>query len=114
MINKAEKWGIRVGNFWEDCMLMAIRLGNAFDGESLATDEIIETIWADMEVRDKQARRKAVAETAKTWTDAGADLGSAAKQAGVPAKEADDLGSMAIPVDIMPGGATDAATPDTA
>ena len=114
MINKAEKWGIRVGNFWEDCMSMAILLGNAFDGDSLKTDEIIETIWADMEVRDKQARRKAVAETAKTWADAGADLESAAKQAGVPAKEAEELGALAIPVDIMPMGEPDATQPDSA
>ncbi|RLA03957.1 MAG: hypothetical protein DRQ45_01885 [Gammaproteobacteria bacterium] len=104
MINKAEKWGIIVGNFWEDCMQMSIRLANAFGGASFPQDEIVQTVWADMEVRDKTARRKEVAETAKTWTDAGADLELAAKQAGVPHKEAKELGDMAIPVGVMPFG----------
>jgi hypothetical protein len=106
MINKAEHLGVRIGNFWEDCMQMGIKLSNAFDGTSLDERAILQTLWADMEVRDKTSRRKEVAETAKIWTDAGADLERGAKQAGVPASEAKELGDMAIiPVQIAPMGA---------
>ena len=117
MINKAEKWGIAVGNFWEDVMQCAIRLSNAFDRTSYPEDEILETMWNDMEVRDKTQRRKDVAETAKTWTDAGADIEQAAIEAGVAEHRAQEIGSTAMPIQAMPipvAGEDNAEAPDTA
>lgn len=98
MINKAEHWGISVGNFWEDCMYMSIKLSNTFDGTTYPEDGIISTVWQDMEVRDKAARRKQIADTAKVWSDAGASLEEAAKIAGVDEETAKLLGRMVIPV----------------
>lgn len=106
MINKAEKLGIAVGNFWEDCMRMAILLSNTFGGTNYPADLIIQTTWADMEVRDKVARRKEMAETAKVWVDSGSSLEEAAIEAGIPEDRAKDLGRLAVPIlgaGIVPG-----------
>lgn len=106
MINKAEKYGVHVGNFWEDAMQMAIRLSNTFANTSYPTDAVIQTVWKDMEVRDKTARRKEIAETAKIWTDAGAGIEIAAKTAGLDEETAQKLSEFAIPLmtgAIMPG-----------
>jgi hypothetical protein len=114
MINKAEKLGISIGNFWEDCMGMAIKLSNAFDNTSYPEDLILSTNWADMEVRDKTTRRQQVAETAKTWVDAGSSLEEAAKEAGVPAERATELGSnlMLLMPGVIPGGNSAETEPD--
>jgi hypothetical protein len=113
MINKAEKWGRAVGNFWENCMQMAIKLSNVNDGTSYPTDLILQTVWEDAEVRDKTQRRKEQAETAKIWTDAGASIEEAAKAAGMTEEEAKDLAKMALPklMGLVPGTGLPGAAP---
>ena len=102
IINKAEKWGVEVGNFWEDVMEMAIRLSNTSASTRYPEDEIIQTLWGDMEIRDKTERKKDVATTAKTWTEAGADIEQAAIEAGVPEHRAKAIASTAVPIqDLM-------------
>lgn len=110
MINKAEKWGRAVGNFWENCMQMAIKLSNVNEGTNYPQDLILQTVWEDAEVRDKTQRRKEKAETAKVWTDAGASIEEAARAAGMTEEEAKDLGKMALPrlTGIAPGTAKEA------
>ena len=105
MINKAEKWGRAVGNFWETCMQMAIKLSNTYDGTSYPTDLILQCVWEDAEVRDKTQRRKEEALTAKVWVDAGASIEEAAKAAGLTEEQAKDLAKMAVPklVGLAPG-----------
>ena len=113
MINKAEKWGRAVGNFWENCMQMAIKLSNTNDGTSFPLDLILQTVWEDAEVRDKTQRRKERAETAKIWTDAGASIEEAAKASGLTEEEATDIAKMALPklVGIAPGSGQPPAVP---
>jgi len=97
MINKAEKWGRAVGNFWEDCMQMAIKLSNTFNNTSYQEDLILQTVWEDAEVRDKTQRRKDKADTTKVLVDAGAGIEQSARHSGYTEEESKDLASMAIP-----------------
>lgn len=99
MVSKAEDTAVHFGNFWEDVMYFSRRLYNAFgDGDELSEDELITTIWGDFEVRDKTERRKAQAEIVQIYTNAGAGIEQAAKEAGLPIEEAKELARFSLPL----------------
>ena len=53
LVSQIKKSQTDLGNSWEDCMIMARRLHNAFSDEpELDTDIIIDTIWQDAESRN--------------------------------------------------------------
>lgn len=54
LIAQAEKAQIDFGNAWEDCMIMARRLHNAFGAKpKLSEDVLIESVWQDAQLRNE-------------------------------------------------------------
>lgn len=53
LIAQVEKAQIDFGNAWEDMMIIARRLGNAFGNASLNEDVLIESVWKDAQIRNE-------------------------------------------------------------
>lgn len=88
MIVKARTLSIEVGEQWEEIMRCCIRMSNAYDGTSWDEDADITTLWADFDIRDREEKMKARAEAVKALVEAGADLETAAIEAGFSAESA--------------------------
>jgi hypothetical protein len=73
LLNKIEKRQVRFGNSWEDSLTIATRIANA-NGESLALDEHIESVWRTAETRDELGELKQLWDAAKTAGEAGVPL----------------------------------------
>lgn len=55
LISQVKQAQVNMGNAWEDVMILARRLHNAFgDGEKLDPDVLIDTIWQDAESRNEK------------------------------------------------------------
>jgi hypothetical protein len=56
LVNKAQQAMINIGNSWEDCLMMALRIQAAFGTEVAdAEGTMVETTWDDPETRNEQS-----------------------------------------------------------
>ena len=55
LVNKAKQRQVNFGNSWEDCVMLALKVQNAF-GSSIGNDEdcSLETLWDDPETRNEK------------------------------------------------------------
>lgn len=62
LVTQVEKAQTDFGNCWEDCMMIAIRLHNAFsDSPEIDTDIIIDTVWEQAESRNDKEQAETLA-----------------------------------------------------
>jgi hypothetical protein len=56
LVSSIKKTQTDYGNVWEDCMMIAMRLHNAFNDKDpeLETDVIIDTVWEQAESRNEK------------------------------------------------------------
>ena len=61
LVNKAKQRMINFGNSWEDCLMMAGRIQNAFGTTVVDLDDVmLESTWDDPETRNEQAYMEAL------------------------------------------------------
>lgn len=94
MIAKARSLSVEVGEQWEEVMRGCIRLSNAYGGTSWDEEAEITTIWADFDIRDREEKMLARAQAVKALVEAGADLETAAIEAGFSADVARKMSEM--------------------
>ena len=64
LVTQIEKTQTDFGNSWEHCMMIAMRLNNAFntdENSEIDTDVIIDTIWTDAESRNDREQTETLA-----------------------------------------------------
>lgn len=92
LVSKAEDRSVDIGNSWEDCMILARRLHNAFaEGPELDEGERIETQWASFERVDKLQTEERRSNTALNLVKAGATPRGAFKAAGYNDEQVTEL-----------------------
>ncbi len=61
LVSQVQKSQIDFGNAWEDCMIIARRLNNAFSDNTLDEDVIIETVWKEAVSRNEKEQAETLA-----------------------------------------------------
>ena len=81
MITKVKNASVRFGNSWEDVMVIARRLHNAFGSGLMSEEQSIDTRWMDFSARDEDDKLTEKIERFKVLIDAGVAPYEAARKA---------------------------------
>jgi hypothetical protein len=94
MLAKVRSAATEFGEQWEELMRICIRMSNVYEGTNYDEDVEIEVIWDDFDIRDREEKVKARAETTAILVGAGAGIEEAALEAGFTPSAAKEFGKM--------------------
>lgn len=99
LVAKVSSEAVALGNAWEDCLYIALKLNQEYgNGVDLKRGETIETQWADFERVDAMAVQERRAAIIKTLVDAGSSLEGAASLVGYTLEEIEKLVNLSTAV----------------